>query len=354
MIAEVIASAIDVALCESIGVNSRDASRYVDDYTISSQSQISGEGLIAALRQATAVYELELNNEKSAVVSTSRRTDGGWKQEVKAYIPRGTMDDAEFLHFFYRVGRTCEAHPETNIENYAFRNARTAFVRAAEWKKIQSQLIAAYRRNPTLIPFLVEITILRQKERGDIDGAALAEFLSHRLPALADRCSGEIIWLLFLAIRVGIRQEASNLAPLLQMDNAPIALLVAAYAARGLVEGSIDLVRWNHSLNPDGLRSGMWLFAYESVCLGMNPGASTAFIEQDQYFSLLHKRGVRFLDLENGFASIESTLRGLREENASVKFLRDLFAKDFEIDIDELDNDEVDEDEDDDEEDVEY
>jgi hypothetical protein len=354
LIAEAIASAIDVELCNTLGVGSRDASRYIDDYTISSQDNASGETLIAALRQAAALFELELNNDKSAVFSTSARADGGWKQEVRSYVPREIMDNAQLLLFFYRVGRTCEAHPGINIEKYALQNARTAFVRADGWKKIQSHLIAAYRRNSSLIPFLVEITILRQAERGDIDGAGIAEFLSNRLPSLAENNrNGEIIWLLFLAVRVGIPQQASNLGPLLEMDNSMIALLVAACVSRGLVQGNVDLTKSNRALNADGLRSGMWLFAYESVAQGINPTASATFIEQDEYFSLLLKRGVRFLSVENGFTSIGSTLRGLRDENSRLKRVRDEFADNFEIDIDELDDDEEDDDEEDDDEEVE-
>lgn len=340
LIAEAIASAIDVELCKTIGAGSRDASRYIDDYTISGQGDASGESLIAALRQAAAIFELELNNEKSAIFSTSQRTDGGWKHEVRSYVPRGSMDDAQFLLFFYRIGRICEAHPEINIEKYALQNARVAFVHADGWKKIQSHLIAAYRRNASLIPFLAEITILRQAKRGDIDRISLVEFLSHRLPSLAEKNrSGEIIWLLFLAIRVGISQQASNLASLLEMENSMIALLVASCVSRGLVQGKVDFTRWNRTLNADGLRSGMWLFAYESVGQGINPRDSTTFIEQDRYFSHLFKRGVRFLSVENGLTSIESTLRGLRDENSRLKRVRDGFAEDFEIDIDELDDD---------------
>ncbi len=339
LIAEAIGSAIDVKLCETIGVGSRDASRYIDDYTVSSESNVTGESLIAALRQAVALYELELNNDKSAVVSTSTRTDGGWKQEVRSYVPHGSMGDAEFQNFFYKVGRICEAHPEINIEKYALQNARMAFVRAERWKKIQIHLIAAYRRNPSLISFLVEITILRQLERRDVDVDSLAEFLSHRLPSLAEQNrSGEIIWLLFLAIRVGIRQKASSLAPLLEIENSMVALLVAAYAARGLVKGNIDFTRWNRALSADGLRSSTWLFAYESVGQGISPRGSTTFIEQDEYFSLLLKRGVRFLDVENGFASVTSTLRGLRVENSHLRRVREEFADDFKIETDELDD----------------
>lgn len=355
LIAETIASAVDVKLCTSLDISSRDASRYIDDYTISGQDNASGDSLISALRDAAAYFELELNNEKSAVVATSTRSDGGWKQEVRSFVPRGEADEAEFLRFFYRVGRACEAHPTINVEKFALQNSRAAFVRAHGWKKIQSHLIAAYRRNASLLPFLVETTILRQAERGDVDTISLAEFLSNRLPALAERNrSGEIIWLLFLAARLKIRQRASSLAPLFEMDNSMIALLVAACASRELVEGEVDFSGWNRALNADGLRGGMWLFAYESVVQGLNPSGEKTFIEQDEYFSLLLNRNVRFLIIEQGLSSMQSTLRGLRSENSRLRRVREEFAEDFEIEIDELDDDTDKDDTDEDEEDESY
>lgn len=340
LIAEVVASAIDTALREKVGIRQSDASRYIDDYTISSDAGLSGANLIAALRQAAAMYELELNNEKSAVVSTSTRHDNGWKQEVRSYVPPGAGSDADFQHFFYRVGRACEMHPYTNVEKYAFQNARIAFVRAINWSKIQSYLIAAYRRNASLVAFLVEITLLRQIERSDVSLPQLREFLEHRIPVLTrENRTGEIIWLLFMAIRLRIQLSADCLEPLTGIDNSMIALLVALCVDRQIAVGEVDFTNWNRSLTADGLRSGMWLYAYESVGLGINPMPSSTFIETDPFFARLYAKKVRFLSISSGFTSINTTLRSLRGDNARLRRVHDDFLDDFAIDLDDLDDD---------------
>ena len=339
LIAEVVASAIDVALRAKIGIGPRDASRYIDDYTISSGANHSGENLIAALRQAAAQYELELNNDKSAIRPTSSRHDNGWKQEVRSYVPR-EASDSEFQHFFYRVGRMCDAHSDINIEKYAFQNARAAFIRAANWAKVQSNLIAAYRRNASLVAFLVEITILRQVERNDVDLAKLTEFLEHRLPVLVqENRTGEIIWFLFLAARLRVTLSASSVEPLSGIDNSMIALLTAFCVKNQLVSGAVDFAEWNKALSGDGLRSGMWLYAYESVGLGINPVPSTAFIEADPYFSLLQAKKIRFLSIATGFTSINTTLRSLRGDNVRLQRVRDDFLDDFTFELEEIDDD---------------
>lgn len=340
LIAEVIASSIDSTLRDKVGIGPRDASRYIDDYTISSGDH-SGNDLLAAIRQAAAHFELELNNDKSAIQSTSRRQDNGWKHEVRSYVPRGVASDADFQRFFYRVGRICEEHADTNVEKYAYQNARSAFVRATNWSKIQSYLIAAYRRNSSLIGFLVEITLLRDAERHDVELPKLTEFLEHRIPVLArENRTGEITWLLFLAARLHVPISVRSIEPLTDIDDSMVALLTLVCADRQLIDGNINLTRWNRSLSADGLRTGMWLYAYESVGLGINPGASSTFIESDPYFGLLQARKVRFLAIDEGFDSIQTTLRALRGDNARIRRIRDDFLDDFAFEFDDLDDDE--------------
>lgn len=339
LIAEVVASAIDVELKGRLNVTSRDASRYIDDYTISSANGQTGESLIAALRQAAALFELELNNDKSAIYPTSMRQNTGWKQAVRAQIPRGNLNAAAFQQFFYQIGRICESHPDINVEKYALQNARSALVSADDWRKIQSHLINAYRRNSTLISFLVEILILRNVEKGDVDGENIRDFLQHRIPVLARaNRTGEIIWLLFLAIRLDLNIPSACVAPLFEMENAFIALLIAYANTRQLVQGSTDFRIWNRSLAGDKLKGGMWLYAYESVVAGFNPGVSAAFIQEDPFFSLLYAKRVRFLAIDNGFTSIAATLRNRRNDNSRMMRLREDFFDDFSFELSEFDD----------------
>jgi hypothetical protein len=54
----------------------------------------------------------------------------------------------------------------------------------------------------------------------------LTEFIENRIPVLARaNRTGEIIWLLFLAIRLGLTISARRLTPLFSIENAFVALL---------------------------------------------------------------------------------------------------------------------------------
>jgi hypothetical protein len=350
LLAEVVASAVGAHLQQRLGIGGRDASRYIDDYTLSSPEGARGEELLAELRQSAAAFELELNNEKSAIYPTSHRQNMGWQQAVRAHLPHpsqpgGRVETSELHHFLYQLGRLCVAHPDMNVEKFGLQHARLALVNADDWKTLQFSLINAYRRNPSLISFLAETCLLRQVAHGDVQVAILTEFIENRISVMARaNRTGEIVWLLFLAIRLGLTLSARRLTPLFSMENAFVALLVVCLDVRGFVQGTVDRTLWDRSLTADGLRSPMWLYAYEAVTQGFFPGVNDGFIAQDPYFTLLLAKRVQFLDVKRGYASIATTLRSLRNENERSRRMREVIQDEDFDGLDDLDEGENDED----------
>ena len=329
LVAEVLISAIDAHVQQRLGIGVRDASRYIDDYTLSSPDGASGEELLAALRQSAAAFELELNSAKSAIHSTSRRQATGWQQAARAHLPSassssGRVETTALQHFLYQLGRICLSHPDINVERFGYQHARSAFVNADNWIPLQFSLINAYRRNSSLVSLLVELCLLRQAAYRDVQLDTLTEFINNRVPILARaNRTGEVIWLLFLAIRLGLTVTARGLTALFSIENALVALLVVYLDARGLVQGSVDRTLWDRSLRPEGLRSSMWLYAYEAVTNELVPDADDDFISQDSYFGLLRVKRVQFLDISRGYDSISTTLRRLRDENEHLRRMRE-------------------------------
>lgn len=345
LLAEIVSSAIDVRLQNNLGIGKRDASRYIDDYTLSSGAGLRGEALLAALRQAVGEFELELNNEKSGIFPTSHRQSLGWQQAVRAHIPTQQVpaqpaSDIQVQNFFYQLGQLCLSHPEINVEKFGLQSARSVIIRAANWSEIQPNLISAYRRNPSLAPLLVEACLLRKVGANDVNLVDLREFLENRIPVLAStNRTGELIWLLFLAIRLNILISQQSLTPLFQMENAFVALLICYMDDNYLVDGVVDRSIWNRSLNTDGLRSPMWLYSYEATVQGLIPGVNDDFITQDPYFSLLKAKQVRFLDIDRGYSSMIATLRARRDANERFRRLREAIRGSAENDIDDFDDD---------------
>jgi hypothetical protein len=188
-----------------------------------------------------------------------------------------------------------------------------------------------------LVSLLVELCVLRQADYGDVGKDDLREFLENRMDVLArGNRTGELAWLLFLAIRLRITLPARRLTSLFGMENALVALLVACLDARGLVQGKVDRSTWDRALTSRGLSGPMWLYAYEAVSQGFLPGVADDFIADDEYFSLLRNKKVRFLDVDIGFASVADTLRGLRHTNARLDRLRGAIEDGAEADFDDI------------------
>lgn len=115
--------------------------------------------------------------------------------------------------------------------------------------------------------------------------------------------------------------------------------MISCLDARSLVQGNVDRTLWNRSLNEAGLRSPMWLYAYEATTQGFIPNASDAFIIQDPFFSLLRSKRVQFLAIERGYTSLATMLRSLRGENERMQRLRDALEDDTGEDLDDLEED---------------
>lgn len=339
LIAEVVASAIDVELCEKLQISGENASRYVDDYTIGSLGGRNGSSSIAVLRQATAKFELELNNDKSAVHPTSIRLISGWKQAIRSHIPRGNYSNEAFQRFFYEVSRVSNEQPDINVEKFALQNARLSFVNAEDWDRVQSILINSYRRNSSLVSFLAEVLILRNARGRNIGRDKLKVFLENRIPKLAEENrTGEIVWLMFLAIRTNIELRADVIKSVFQMENSLVALLTNFADSRDLIIGDVDYSVWNSFLNEDSLQSPMWLYAYESIRQGINTSGNSDFITNNPFFRPLFSKRVSFLNIDNGFNSVENVLRNRRAENNRAQRVRADFIDDFEFEIEELDD----------------
>lgn len=332
ILAEVIASSIDVEINRHTRVRSGDASRFVDDFTFGCNTISEGQRIIAETRRAVTSFELDIGKEKTLIEPTNHLTYVGWKEFLKSHEP-ADYSKASFERFFYAVHDMAKRHIDLNVEKFAMQICRKSFLRSGEWKFIQEHVVSSYRKNSTLVDSLVECFIMRQNARGDLDLVALTEFVSSRLPVLsAQQRSGEVIWLLFLCCRLGIVLKATAVEILLRDPNPLVAVLVVHAEAAGLISGRIDRSYWDGFATADGLRSGMWLYAYEASVKGWIKKPST-FCDDDPYYGLLFKRNLSLFDIQRGAKTLGEVLRERQRENRLLKFQMSK-GEDFDFDSD--------------------
>ncbi|WP_176954873.1 RNA-directed DNA polymerase [Albimonas donghaensis] len=340
LLAEVVSSAIDASLKVKLGQRNPTASRYIDDYTIGIEGGASGERVISSLRRAVSEFELDLNPRKTSIRSTSERLATGWKQYVRASFTSGDSSADAFSEYFYRINIISERRPDINIEKFALRSRRRAFTTAEEWKRVQDHLFNSYRSNPTLIDFFVETHVQRHLTGRDVLPDRVSRFISGYIGTLIEQDrTGEVIWLIYLAIKLNLSLKLSEFPEICSVENAMVAILAAEGFRRGVINGEPDYTHWNRFIATDALRGGMWLFTYEACRTRCIPAATAGIVRADPFFAPLIDRNVAFLDLDSAPLSLAEFLRSRHRENRRTQAVRLDFNDDFEFEIEEFDED---------------
>lgn len=319
ILAEVIASRIDSNIDDALHVTKGDAARFVDDFSFGCNSIEDGHRVLAEVRRAAAEFELDIGKEKTSIEPTNHLAYVGWQDYVKSHLPE-KADKPSFERFFYVVHDMTKRHANLNVEKFAMASCRKAFVQSKEWDFLQEHLVSSYRRNSTLIDSMVEVLLLRQEVRHDLNISALSDFIAARLPMLgANQRTGEILWLLYLSCRLSIRINEKSLSVCLRIPNPMIAILVTHAERQGLIDGTIEGSYWKSYATSDGLRSNMFLYAFESASNGWQD--DTSYCDDDPFYGLLLKAEVSFFNIESGRKNLEQVLIERKRENRLSKMI---------------------------------
>ena len=232
-----------------------------------------------------------------------------------------------------------------NIQKFAIQNARKLFLETEEWRLVEDYLLSSYRQNPTLLPVVIEIIILRHLGKRDVAIKRVGTFVEARLSALKRlQKNGQICWLLFLCVCLQAPIRASAVSELFDMEDGVVAVLIADASRLGVIQGFIDQSLWDRSLTADGLRSPMWLYAYESALKGLNTTRSNAHVTSDPYFGPLLALGVEFYRSGSFHMNRNALIARLRLERLRQHIQQAAVEDDLAETFDDFDEDEHNED----------
>jgi hypothetical protein len=130
---------------------------------------------------------------------------------------------------------------------------------------------------------------------------------------------GELSWMLFLAKALRITLKEKDVEAVTQIASSVCALLLCDLFMGGFIEGRLNRRVWNSYLNEEGLRSEMWLYAYEGTLKRWTGSQTRAFVQAEKYFSELLSRKIEFYDATKNIERLTSKLR--REREATIKQL---------------------------------
>lgn len=230
------------------------------------------------------------------------------------------------------------AHPEANVQKFAIQNARRLFLESGEWSLIEDYLLSSYRQNPTVLPVVLEILILRHLDKKDVDVERVGSFVAARLPTLTRlQKRGEICWLLFLCICLRTVIRTAAVSELFDVEDSAIAILVSDAKRLGLIQGAIDQSLWDRSLTEDGLRSSMWLYAYESALKNLNSTGSKSHVTADPYFGPMLALDIEFYRSGAFHINRNALLARLRLERVRQQIQQAAVGEDLAEEFDDFD-----------------
>ena len=344
LIAEIVATAIDKAIQTALkrkrswSATRRGAMRFVDDFTFGCASRHEAEVVVAAIRRCANEYELDLNNSKTRITPTGPFFPAAWTEHIRSLLPSIGANRSRLFQYFYGIEAAARAHPEANVQKFALQNARRLFLETNEWSLVEDFLLSSYRQNPTVLPVVSEILVLRHLDKMDVAVERVGTFVASRLPTLTRlQKNGEIWWLLFLCICLRAPIRASAVSELFKVEDGAVAVLITDASKLGIIQGSIDRSTWDLSLTGDGLRSAMWLYSYESVLKSLNSTGTNAHVKSDPYFDALLNAGVEFYRSGSFHMSKNTLLARLRLERLRHQVQQAAVTQNLAEEIDDFD-----------------
>ena len=324
IISEIVGVAIDHHVQKTLKLDPTRAFRHVDDWYIGFDNAGEAEDAVATLATRCRDYELELNAEKTRTLHASSSVDSLWPTELREYRFRGNASGQvrSLEHYFTKAFQFANENPDQNVLDYAVKRTKTVRILRNNWRSYETFLLKAARSNSTVIPAVVEI-LVSYNHNGYALGrdriAKLIEDLVRKNAPLAHHA--EVAWALFLAKALRLRISKGASKAVSGLESSVCGLLALDLDQNGLFDGALDASLWRQSMTPQGLRSHMWLLAYEADLKGWLKGSPTDFVDNDSYFNALKSKGISFYDVKRNVTHIRKQ-KPKRHSAAFLEFLQ--------------------------------
>lgn len=288
--------------------------RYVDDFMIGIGSGEVPSEVVAALSVALYEFELELNAEKTEIFGLGHPHNFGWAHELRAYqvsrYVKAQVTDIDA--FFEKTLALADDNPRANVALYAAKVAATFSIMPENEDHRAFWLLHLARRYPITLPFVMEFLILRSMQKG-FPRDAVEKFVVSLIPSTASRGHvHELSWLLFAVRELNIQIDAGKFSDVVRLRSSVVALLTFDLWHRGQINGPVDFKFWRSFANAEGLRSEMWLVAYECSIKGWwDQKLDTSYVTDCPFFSGLWGAGVEFYDVKKGAIVLAKPLNSM-------------------------------------------
>jgi Reverse transcriptase (RNA-dependent DNA polymerase) len=300
IVSELIATDLEVTARKEIPDLELRAVRYVDDLLVGLDDSQTADTMLAKLSAALYEYELELNAEKTSVHGIGFGHSPEWVHFIRSFevSDRPARQREDLDSFFEQAIHLSDGNPRDNVLLFAARRAASFKILGENWNHLVRWLLYISRRSSTCLSFVVQHLSVSHANGKLLPLNEVRVYIQGQLPNRAEAAhTAEVAWLIFWARELGISIGNTVLERVLNLRSSACALLVLDMANRGLIAGKIDTTFWQSFATVNGLKSEMWLVAYEATRKAWWPRPKgNAYITSHQYFAELWSRDVQFYE----------------------------------------------------------
>ncbi len=299
VISELIAIEIETDLLKGLPDWGQRSVRYVDDMLIGIDETESEANIISQLTASLYEYELELNAGKTKINGLGIRHAPEWIHYIRSFKlgPSRSKQRDDLDSYFEHALFLADENPQENVLLFACKRACSLPLGEENSGHLVRWLLYCCRRAPSCLRFVSEF--LAAKPPSDpIVKDEVSSFIFQQIPRKAEAAhSEEIAWLLFWAREIGLKIPDSVLNSCSRVRSSVVALIALDIRDAGNVIGTLDETYWRGFSNSDGLKSEMWLVAYEaSKRQWWSSPQNCDFITNHEFFADLMAEDVSFYD----------------------------------------------------------
>ena len=273
--------------------------RYVDDMLIGLPESETSSTVLSGLSLALYEYQLELNAEKTGTYGLGCDHTPEWIHFVRTFSlttkVRQQRDDLD--SFFEHAIYLADQNKRDNALLFAVKRAASFAIDDSNVEHLVRWLLYSARRSATCLSFVAEHLAAISTNTSLPDNEIHAYILQQIPIKAASGHTNELAWLLFWAREIGLTIPASAMNNVMPLRSSVVGLITLDLWHKSLISGALDFSFWQSFASEAGLKSELWLIAYEATRKGWWPKAqNTDFITQQDYFADLWNANVEFYD----------------------------------------------------------
>jgi hypothetical protein len=277
-------------------VGSLNGTRFIDDYHLYFDSYNDAEAALAALHEAAASLELEVNDLKTEIVSTPEALEPDWKTELRARAidSAATDQSSQIVDLFSRAAALAFQHPHDNVLTFVAKMIEGSEVAEKHWPLCEALLLRSAIAEPKILRITLDIYAnQRHPDLRKAEQAIRAICNEHgRL-----QHGNEVLWALWAARTLDIHVDPDIARIISDVDDDLVALTALHLEEEGRITG-LDKTMWRSFMSKDSLYSHHWLLAYEASVKGwLTPPRGRDPTATDDFFRILRAHDVSFYDV---------------------------------------------------------